>query len=83
MGKMTQPRNRKPDRRAKNILELVHCDLAGPVDPIAKEGLRYALAFVDDYSGIAMIYFIRHKSDTLKATETFLADSIHTVRLNV
>jgi transposase InsO family protein len=75
MGKMTQPRNRKPDRRATKILELVHCDLAGPVDPIAKEGFRYALAFVDDYSGIVMIYFIRHESDTLKATETFLADS--------
>ena len=75
MGKMTQPRNRKPDKRATKNLELVHCDLAGPIDPIAKEGFRYALAFVDDYSGIIMIYFIQHKSDTLRATEKFLADS--------
>jgi hypothetical protein len=75
MGKMTQPRNRKPDKRATKNLELIHCDLAGPIDPIAKEGFRYALAFVDDYSGIIMIYFIQHKSDTLRATEKFLADS--------
>lgn len=56
-------------------LELVHCDLAGPIDPIAREGFRYAIAFVDDYSGIIMIYFLRNKSDTLRATEKSLADS--------
>ena len=69
MGKMTQPRNRKPDRHSTMPLELVHCDLAGPIDPIAREGFRYALAFVDDYSGMIMIYFLQNKSDTLRATE--------------
>ena len=74
MGKMTQPRNRKPDTGATMPLELVHCDLAGPIDPIAREGFRYALAFVDDYSGMIMIYFLQNESDTLRATEKFLAD---------
>ena len=73
-GKMTQQRSRKADRRANAILELVHCDLAGPIDPIAREGYRYALAFVDDYSGLVMIYLLVNKHDTLKATEKFLAD---------
>ena len=30
-GKMTQSRNRTPDRRAKAPLDMVHCDLAGPI----------------------------------------------------
>ena len=56
-------------------LELVHCDLAGPIDRIAREGFRYALAFADDYLGIIMIYFLQNKNDTLRAKEKFLADS--------
>jgi hypothetical protein len=55
-------------------LDFVHCDLAGPIEPVAKDGFRYALSFVDDYTGINMIYFIKRKSDTLEATEKYLAD---------
>ena len=73
-GKMAQYRNREADMKANSVLELVHCDLAGPIEPVAKEGFRYALGFIDDYSGILMIYFIKQKSDTLKATEKFLSD---------
>ena len=39
-GKMTLNRSRKPDARATNILQLLHCDLVGPVDPVAKDGFR-------------------------------------------
>ena len=74
-GKMYQFRNRKPDEKAKEPLEFVHCDLAGPIDPIAKDGFKYALSFVDDYTGINMVYFLKQKSDTLEATEKFLSDT--------
>ena len=36
--KLTQSRNRKPDLRATEPLELVHTDLAGSVDPFSREG---------------------------------------------
>ena len=74
-GKLTQHRNRAPDERAMSNLELVHCDLAGPIDPVAKDGYKYAISFVDDYSGITMIYMLQKKSDTVAATERFYADS--------
>lgn len=73
-GKMCQTRNREPDQRAKAPLEFVHCDLAGPIEPVAKDGFKYALSFVDDFSGTNMIYFLRQKSDAVEATEKFLAD---------
>jgi len=75
LGKLTQNRNRKPDARATAPLELVHTDLAGPVDPASKEGFKYCLAFTDDFSGAVFVYFLRNKSDTVAATERFLADS--------
>ena len=75
-GKMCEFRNRKPDQRATDPLDLVHCDLAGPIDPVARDGFRYALSFVDDYTGIIMVHFLKQKSDTLEATEKFLADVV-------
>lgn len=33
------------------------------------------LSFTDDYSGAITVYFLKSKSDTIHATERFLADS--------
>ena len=74
IGKMSQYRNREPDKRATTRLALVHCDLAGPIDPVAREGFRYSISFVDDYTGTIMVYFLKNKSDTVAAMERFLAD---------
>ena len=74
LGKMPQYRNRNPDRKASKLFELVHCDLAGPIEPTAREGFKYCLMFVDDYSGVYMVYFLKAKSDTCEATKKFLVD---------
>ena len=74
-GKMTQSRNGNPDARATAPLELVHTDLAGPIDPVSREGFRYSIAFTDDYSGAVFVYFLKSKSDTVAATQKFLADT--------
>ena len=74
-GKMTHYRSREPDARATKPLELVHSDLYGPVDPVAKDGFVYAISFTDDYTGTIFIYFLKNKSDALQATEKFLADA--------
>ena len=52
LGKMPQYRNGNPDRKASKLFELVHCDPAGPIEPVAREGFKYCLMFVDDYSGV-------------------------------
>ena len=74
LGKMPQFRNRNTDRKASKLFELVHCDLAGPIEPVAHEGFKYCLMFVDNYSGVFMVYFLKNKSDTCEATKKFLAD---------
>ena len=74
LGKMAKYRSRQPDARAKSRLEIVHCDLAGPVDLISIDGFSYALSFTDDFLGQIMTYLLKQKSNTVEATEKYLAD---------
>ena len=73
-GKFVDSRNRKPDCKASKPLEKVHTDLAGPINPVSKNGFKYCIAFTDDFSGAVFVYFLKNKTDTLLATEKFLAD---------
>ena len=74
LGKMTETRSRQPDAKAKSSLELIHCDLAGPVHPMSIDGFQYVLSFTDDFSGQVMTYFLMQKSNTVEATKRFLSD---------
>ena len=52
----------------------LYSDLAGPIQPLTKDGYKYVINFIDDYSSLTMWYFLRHKSNTLLATKKYLAD---------
>jgi len=75
-GKMSQYQNREPDHCATASFQLVHSDLAGPITPVSKEGHKYVMVFVDDFSGAFGVYFLKNKSDATRATEQFLADTV-------
>ena len=68
---ISQSRNRLPDTRATKILEIVHVDLAGPIDPIAKDGFKYVLGCIDDYSGQIVTHMLKNLT---KNFEKFIAD---------
>ena len=72
-AKQPKVRNRTPDVRAKEPFELIHTDISGPIDPIAKDGFKYAIVFTDDNSGNLLTYFLKKKSDATRATERILA----------
>ena len=71
---MSNERNKTLDCKAIKILALVHSDLAGPIQPLEKDGYKYVIKFIDDYSGLTMLYFLKHKSDTMLAATKYLAD---------
>ena len=75
LGKMAQEICRKPDERAVKPLDFVHTDLSGAVEPVSIDGHKYTISFTDDYSGYVFTYFLKLKSDALKALNKFLADS--------
>lgn len=74
-GKFTNSRSRKADTKACAPLELVHTDLAGPIESTGQDGHKYAISFTDDFSGAVAVYFLKNKSDTTLATKKYLADS--------
>ena len=73
-GKFSQSRYRQPDRRASSNFELIHTDLAGPIEPADINGHRYATTFTDDFSGAVFVHFFKNK-DTLSASKKFIADT--------
>jgi len=67
LGKLTQFRNISPDARAFAPLELVHTWQV-------QSAQLLKISFIDDYSGVKFLYFLKQKRDTVAATERFLAD---------
>ena len=49
-GKMTTRPFKAKGYRAKEVLDLVHTDLCGPLSTSAKGGYKYFIIFIDDYS---------------------------------
>ena len=48
--------------RAKEVLDLVHTNLCGPISTSARGGYEYFITCIDDYSRYGYIYLMRHKS---------------------
>ena len=68
---MSNDRNMTLDCKVTKILVLVHSDLADPIQPLVKNDYKYVLNFID-YSGLTMLYFLKHKFDTLLMTMKYL-----------
>src|SRR6266404_7275736 len=55
------------------ILEVVHSDLAGPMQVKSIQGLLYTATFIDDYSRHAVVYCLRSKDQFVVALQKFLS----------
>jgi hypothetical protein len=52
-------------------LELVHSDIAGPFRVESLGGARYYVTFIDDFSKMTWIYFMRSKGECLDKFKIF------------
>ena len=57
--------------RAKAPLELVHTDVCGPMTTPTHAGNKYFLIFVDDFTRMTWVYFMRQKSDVFSIFKKF------------
>jgi len=49
----------KIPEKADQILQVVHSDLCGPMQPIGIRGKRYFITFVDETSGSISLFLLR------------------------
>ena len=61
--------------RAKDLLEIVHTDLCGPMQTSSLGGCYYFLAFIDDFSRKNWIYFLKQKSETFSRFQEFKVEA--------
>ena len=73
-GKMTLRPFKAIGYRAKEVLDLVHTDLCGPMSTSARGGYEYFITFIDDYSRYGYIYLMRHKSEAFDKFKEFKAE---------
>ena len=50
--------------RAKKLLDLIHLDVCGPFQTLARGDYQYFITFIDDYSRLVQVYLMHHKSKT-------------------
>ena len=74
LGKMTQSFSREPVKSAKNVFDMINVDLAGPIEPAAEGGFKYALICTDHFSNLTSTYLLKAKSDSVLAFNMYLAD---------
>jgi transposase InsO family protein len=73
LGKNIKKSFPSSNNRAQGILDLVHSDLCGPMSSPSLSGSLYYFIFIDDYSIICWIYFLKAKSDTIDKFKEYKA----------
>jgi len=74
-GKQQRQPFKASKRRAKNLLELVHTDLCGPMETRSIGGSKFFMTIIDDYSRKIFIYFLKTKDQALECFKDFKASS--------
>ena len=55
-----------PDKKKRDLLDLVHTDVCGPMQTRSLGGAFYFLLFIDDCTRYTWVYFLRRKSDVFE-----------------
>ena len=70
---MTKSSFKRKIYTSKEIIEFVHTDLCGPIDVQSYKGDKYIMLFVDDYSRMMTVMFLKQKSDAFQMFKWYLA----------
>lgn len=75
MEKITKYSFKRKKYPSDDILELVHTDLCGPIIVQCYYGSKYFILFVDDFSRLIIVMFLKEKHDDFKMFKWYL-DSV-------
>ena len=57
--------------RAKDLLELIHTDVCRPMRTHSHHNNRYFILFIDDFSRMTWVYFLKAKSEVFEIFKKF------------
>lgn len=69
-----QPFPKTAEKWTTQPLQLIHSDLAGPIDPVSAGGSRYVLTLIDDYSRFTRVFLLQVKSDAAKRIQEYVRE---------
>ena len=58
--------------KAVRLLEIIHTDLCGPIEPLTWDGKRYILTLIDDYSHYTEVCLLKYKSEATDALKNYV-----------
>ena len=70
---MTRSSFKSKTYTSKEVLELVHTDLCGPIEVKSYKGDKYIMFLVDDYSRMMTVMFLKKKSDAFQMFKWYVA----------
>ena len=70
---MTRSSFKSKTYTSKEVLELVHTDLCGPIEVQSYKGDKYIMLLVDDYSRMMTVMFLKQKSDAFQMFKWYVA----------
>ena len=74
LGKIwKKPVPKVSDNKATQRLERIYSDVIGPVSPSSIGGTRYAISFIDEFSGYAVVKFMKYEMQALQAFKEYIA----------
>ncbi|KAJ0495203.1 putative RNA-directed DNA polymerase [Helianthus annuus] len=59
------------EHKTKNVGDLVHLDVWGPYKVASRDGFKYFLTVVDDYSRVVWCYLLKNKMEVFENIESF------------
>jgi transposase InsO family protein len=72
-GKQVSVSHSQTRERATRILERIHSDVFGPINPTGYNGVRYLLTVVDDFSHFTVAYGLKNKSEVGQYLKEYVA----------
>jgi len=73
LGKSTRQPFPRSTKKSSRILEIVHSDLAGPMQSKLIQGSEYTATFIDDYLRHTVVYYLQSKDQFVIVLNKFLS----------
>ena len=73
IGKMGKTSFKRKNYQSKDVLEIVHTDLCGPIGIQSYSGEKFFILFVDDYSRMMIVMYLKEKLEAFEKFQWYVA----------